>query len=162
MAIRIYIAPQIGSGTFQDPYRSLLNNFIDVSQGDWFDEIDNPATRHSICTVHASQATHDKIYADRLTNPGRIVYLSTLAPDDATKCVVLQSTWLSFPLVFRKAAAAMLMKAANITDTDLSNAVTLKDVLRGLIHRNFTQQRLAAFEEVPSKWGTFKFAGEDW
>src|SRR5512147_2193644 len=62
--IRFYIAPQGGSGTDADPYRSILNDLIDIQVGDWFDEIDNPARRISICCVHASQATHDRIAAD--------------------------------------------------------------------------------------------------
>lgn len=64
MLVRFYLAPQQGTGTFQDPYRSILNSLINIQQGDWFDEIDNPARRISICCVHALQGSHDVIIAD--------------------------------------------------------------------------------------------------
>lgn len=160
MPIRIYRAPQIGTGTFTDPYRSLLNTFIDVSQGDWFDEIDNPSARQSICTVHARQSVHDAIYADRIPNPGRIVYLSPLCADDIEKRAQLTATWTSFNKPFRNNCLSVLANYG-ITDADIPAGATLKDVLRLALTRFFDHQRAASGGVVPQSWGTFRFAGED-
>jgi hypothetical protein len=51
---RIYLAPQIGSGTWKDPYRSLLNQFVNIQAGEEFDEVINDARRESLCVVDAS------------------------------------------------------------------------------------------------------------
>lgn len=64
MKVRFYVAPQQGDGTGLNPYRSILNDMIDIKQGEWFDEIDNPAKHISICCVHALDATHTKIVSD--------------------------------------------------------------------------------------------------
>jgi hypothetical protein len=69
MALRFYIAPQIGTGVWPDAYRSLLHELIDTSAGDSFTEIDNPARRISICCVRASDATHTTIMADSRVFP---------------------------------------------------------------------------------------------
>ncbi len=65
MLVRFYIAPQTGDGlTVETGFRSIINNYVNVAAGEWFDEIDNPARRISIVCVHAPQATHDTIAAD--------------------------------------------------------------------------------------------------
>lgn len=153
--LRIYIAPQIGSGTFDDPYRSILNDFIDVRNGDRFDEIDNPNTRHSICAVAASQNTHDKIYADRIKYPERIVYVSPLVSNDKEKKDALVTTWATVPESFRGAAGAGLLKQG-LKETDIINDMTIKDVLRILILTSFAAQQ----QETPKKMGSFRFMEE--
>lgn len=64
MFVSFYLSLQQGTGTFLDPFRSILNDLIHVDQGEWFDEIDNPARRISLCCVHAVQITHDAIVTD--------------------------------------------------------------------------------------------------
>ncbi len=80
MLIRFYLSPQQGTGTMMDPYRSILNDLINIQQGDWFDEIDNPARRISICCVHGSQASHDAILTD-----GRALPIGNLIQDAQLK-----------------------------------------------------------------------------
>ena len=79
MPVSLYLAPQIGTGTYLDPYRSLLNNIINIPAGEWFDEIDHPVRRLSVCCVHASDSTHATIVA----NP-QVIPLSSVALDDLT------------------------------------------------------------------------------
>jgi hypothetical protein len=74
MKIRFYLAPQQGTGTFLDPYRSILNDLIDIHAGDWFDEIDNPARHISICCVHASDDAHTAIEKDLKVIPVSLLY----------------------------------------------------------------------------------------
>ena len=160
MPIRIYRAKQIGTGTWEDPYRSILNEFIDIHQGDWFDEIDNPLTHFSICMVYARQVAHDAIYADRTVNPGRIVYLSPLSKDDVEKRINLSILWSILPLAFRMIALNVITKDGfEIMEVQADH--TLKDIIRLLIYKNFRQQRLAAGGIIPPSWEKFKFAGED-
>ena len=80
MLVRFYVAPQQGDGSHGNPFRSILNDLINISQGDYFQEIDNPARRISICCVHASQATHDAIVAD-----GRALEVGNLIEDTQLK-----------------------------------------------------------------------------
>ena len=77
--IALYHAPQIGSGTEADPYRSLLNDLIDTAAGEWFTEIDHESVKtakdarklESVCCVRAGQKTHERIAADpRVTRIG--------------------------------------------------------------------------------------------
>jgi gas vesicle protein len=76
MKVRFYIAPQQGDGTFLDPFRSILNDFIDIAKGEWFDEIDHPARRISICCVHALDETHGNIGKD-----GKVIIVSPLTDE---------------------------------------------------------------------------------
>lgn len=217
MLIRIYIAPQIGTGTMEDPFRSILNDFLDVANNELiaqqivailepykyndpiamaddfgqihyvvnykylplspedqaavdalqaqierFDEIDNPAGRRSLCTVHASQATHDKIYNDRKANPGRIVYMTPLAVDHAGKKAFLHSKVKDVPASFKQVAKDELSK--HMDTTTLTDEHTIKDITRLLIHRLFDAQRAAAGEPTED-WTKhphpIHFAGED-
>jgi hypothetical protein len=129
MPIRIYVAPQIGSGTREDPYRSIIRNFIDVTQGDRYDEIDNPRTRTSVCTVYARQEVHDALYADREANPGRIVYLLPLSDTDDDKRANLAVPWTSIPEQFRERVTSILAAAGC---GEVPEGATLQDVLRML------------------------------
>jgi hypothetical protein len=79
--IALYRAPQIGSGTIEDPFRSILNELIDTSAGEWFDEIDHESVKdaaevrrlESVCCVRAAQKTHDRIRRDpRVTLIGEV------------------------------------------------------------------------------------------
>ena len=74
MKVRFYLASQKGDGTFLNPYRSILNDLIDITQGDWFDEIDNPARHISICCVHASDDAHTAIEKDLKVIPVSLLY----------------------------------------------------------------------------------------
>ncbi len=160
MDIRIYIAPQIGSGSLKDPYRSILHNYVDVHKGDWFDEIIDPIAKESMCTLYARQVVHDAIYADRLTNPGRIVYISPLVADDGIKKAKFAGRWDSLSLDFRIAVMEKL-EILSIGVKDIEDAVTLKDVLRVIIIKSFEKQRATHNGEIPANWGKIKFAKED-
>ena len=74
--IRIYLSPQIGTGTMIDPWRSRINLYIQL--GEYFDEWNNHGRHVSICFVDAIQASHDAIAADAL-----IIPLSRMHTDDA-------------------------------------------------------------------------------
>ena len=116
MPVRIYIAPQIGSGivlspdpsTWSDttgPFRSLLNNFINLAAGEGFEEIDHPARRISICTVEASATTLDAIEGD-----ARVVPVLPIRATDRTH-----------------------LESLGVNTEWITGASTMKDVLRQIV-----------------------------
>jgi hypothetical protein len=125
--MKLYLAPQRGTGTEDDEVRSILNDLIDITQGDWFDERDNPARRISICSVHASEATHNNIITD-----GRSVLLT---PIDITSQEqfqqVLDTPFSSWPVAWRTAAQNGL-EANGISVAWVTGTNTLREVLRYL------------------------------
>jgi len=128
MKVRFYVAPQIGDGTFQNPYRSILNDLVDVESGDWFDEIDHPARRISICCVHASDATHAVILAD-----SRPVPISELYEEGAVGIGLAKI----FNNITGSEALKTKMENHGISTAWITNSNTMRDVLRYLI-RIFT------------------------
>lgn len=132
MPIRQYLAPQRGTGTDADPYTSILNDLIDITQGEGFDEIDHPARRYSICTVTASQATHDVIAADaRVT-----VITPRTCADAADFRAVLDAPFSSWPQAWRDAARARC-ETLGINTEWITASNTLRDVIRYLIRQHF-------------------------
>lgn len=139
MPLRIYIAPQIGSGmmlspdpsTWSDttgPFRSLLNNFITPANGEGFDEIDHPGRRVSICTVDASTATLNAIDADVRV----IAAIPIRATDRAHLAQILATPFSSYPLAWRNAARTKL-ESWGINTEWITGSHTMKDVLRQVI-----------------------------
>jgi hypothetical protein len=139
MPVRIYIAPQIGSGivlsadpsTWSDttgPFRSLLNNYINLAAGEGFDEIDHPARRISICTVEASAATLDAIEAD-----ARVVPVIPIRATDRTHLAqILNAPFSSYPLAWRNAARTKL-ESLGVNTEWITGTSTMKDVLRQIV-----------------------------
>jgi len=139
MTIRIYIAPQIGSGMMLDPnpanwtdttgpFRSILHSFINPANGDNFDEIDHPARRISICTVEASAAVLTAIEADVRVTP----VIPLRATDRAHLATILATPFSSYPLAWRNAARAKL-EGWGIDTSGITGSHTMKDVLRVVI-----------------------------
>lgn len=126
--IRLYIGQQIGTGTYLDPYRSILNNFIDITKGDTFDSICSLSSKFSICLLNAGQAAHDAAVAYKAVNPGTIIYLSSLHADMVGLRAQYAQIWSSLPLTFRSVAENFLT-AHGIADF----TGTIKDVLKRLI-----------------------------
>ncbi len=121
---RFYLAPQQGTGTMMDPYCSILNDLINIQQGDWFDEIDNPARHISICCVHASQTSHDAILAD-----GRALPIGNLINDTQLK-VHMDSLLSTLPnLVTLKTA----LESRGISTSWFSGSNTIRDGIRYLV-----------------------------
>lgn len=133
MLTRFYVAPQQGDGSFLNPYRSILNDFINIHQGDWFDEIDNPARHISICCVHALQTSHDAILAD-----GRALPIGSIF-DDAQKTVFLNSLISSIPNL---TALKTSLGSHGISTSWLSGSNTIRDGIRYLI-RIFSTAQIA-------------------
>jgi hypothetical protein len=134
--VKIYLAPQIGSGTFLDPFRSKLNNYINVQAGESFDEIDNPARRYSICTVIAQPATHQTIATDPT--------IIALTPNDVTPAqlqAVLDSPVSSLPSAFRTNVQNAL-EAKGISFAWVGASNTVRDVFRYLLRVHFFAQRV--------------------
>jgi len=139
MPVRIYIAPQIGSGivlspdpsTWSDttgPFRSLLNNFINLAAGEGFEEIDHPARRISICTVEASATTLDAIEGD-----ARVVPVLPIRATDRTHLAqILNAPFSSYPLAWRNAARTKL-ESLGVNTEWITGASTMKDVLRQIV-----------------------------
>jgi len=134
MTIRLYLAPQTGSGTIYDPIRSILNGLIDVAAGDRFTEIDNPARLISICCVHASQATHDAITAD-----ARVLPLGNLCADEAAFRAHLDSLISGLPNL---AALKTALEERGISTSWYSGSNTIRDGVRWLV-RNFAIAQIA-------------------
>lgn len=140
MPIRIYIAPQIGAGvipypydptTWTDttgPYRSLLNNYINVAAGECFDEIDHPVRRVSICTVEASAATLTAIEADSRVTP----VIPIRATDRTHLTQILSAPFSSYPLTWCTAAKTK-MEGWGINMEWITASHTMKDVLRQVV-----------------------------
>ncbi len=134
--VKVYIAPQIGSGTFPDPFRSKINNYINVQAGETFDEIDNPARRYSICFVTAQPATHAAIAED--------TEIVALTPNDVTPAqlqAVLDNPVSSLPLAFRtNVQNALEARGISFAWVDPPNN-TIRDVFRYLLRIHFFSQR---------------------
>lgn len=139
MPIRIYVAPQIGSGVVLDPnplnwtdttgpFRSLLTKFISPSAGEGFDEIDHPARRISICTVEAQSATLDAIEADPRVTP----VIPTRATDRAQLAQILNAPFSSYPLAWRN-SARLRLEGFGVNTEWITGTNTMKDVLRQVI-----------------------------
>lgn len=124
MSIRFYLAPQQGTGTFQDPFRSILNDLIDVQAGDSFQEIDNPARRISICCVRASDATHAVISAD-----ARLLPVSARVADDGL-LEHLETLFNSLPGI---GALKTALEARGISTSWISGSNNVRDGLRYLM-----------------------------
>jgi hypothetical protein len=140
--MKLYLAPQSGTGAEEDPIRSILNDLIDINQGDWFDEIDNPARKISLCSVHASVQTHAIIQAD-----GRAVLLT---PNEITSSAALKETldapFTSWPSAWRTAAKTGL-EANGISVAWVTETNTLRDVLRYLL-------RVSVFAQIADYSGS--------
>lgn len=106
--VRVYRAKQIGTGTYLDPYTSVLNGLIDVSRGDHFYEIDFPTKRCSICLVNAPKSAHDAIVAYEAAYPGSVNYLSSLHTDMAGLRTQYSQPWADLPLAFRTKSENLL------------------------------------------------------
>ncbi len=139
MPVRIYIAPQIGSGMLLDPnpanwtdttgpYRSLLNTFVSLAAGEGFEEIDHPARRISICTVEAQATTLDAIEADSRVTP----VIPIRATDRIHLAQILNAPFASYPLPWRNAARTKL-EALGINTEWITGTNTMKDVLRQVV-----------------------------
>ena len=139
MPVRIYIAPQIGSGMLLDPnpanwtdttgpFRSLLTKFVNPVAGEGFDEIDHPARRISICTMEASTATLDAIEADPRVTP----VIPIRATDRTHLAQILNAPFSSYPLAWRNAARTRL-EALGVNTEWITGTNTMKDVLRQVI-----------------------------
>ena len=124
MKVRFYLAPQQGIGTFLNPYRSILNDLIDIQAGDWFDEIDNPARHISICCVHASDTSHAAILAN-----AQVIPVSPLFASEANIPVGLETVLNSIPGI---ATIKTKLEANGINMAWISGSNTLKDAIRYL------------------------------
>lgn len=127
MSIALYLAPQIGSGTYSDPYRSMLNDLINIISGDWFDEIDHPIRRVSICCVHASDATHSAIALN-----SQVVRLSSLMPDNLDFASKMDMAATSLPTDMQTAIVTAL-EAKGINTAWMSAATTLRELVAMLL-----------------------------
>lgn len=127
LKVRFYLAPQKGTGTFIDPYRSILNDLIDTTLGDWFDEIDNPVRRLSLCCVHASDDVHTGIEKD-----SRVIPVSPLYKDEADLKDGMNGIY---------DLKSIDLKALGI-DKDMVSGTTLKDILSYII-KVFTVAQVA-------------------
>ena len=142
MSISFYLAPQQGTGTFLDPYRSILNNLIDITQGDWFDEIDNPARHISICCVHTSDATHATI----ATN-AQVITVSPLYADDSQLQTGMSTLLSSIPGI---GAIRTKLESNGIDTSWATGSSTIKDAIQYLIRTHSIAQIAdgQAFTEV--------------
>ena len=132
--VKIYIAPQIGSGTFEDPFRSKINTYIDVSLGESFDEIDNPARLYSICFVTARPATHATITAD-----SEIVSLIQQDVTPAQLASKLDMLVSDLPSAFKNNVKNAL-EARGISFAWVGASNTVRDVFRYLLRVHFFSQ----------------------
>jgi len=152
--IRVYRARKIGTGVYPDSYRSILHDFIDVSKGDSFDEIELPG-KCSICILDARKAVHDAIVAYEALNPGSVNYLSSPHADMAGLRTQYAQPWADLPLAFRT-KAEKLLGADGLADF----SGTIKQVLKRLISI-YSQAQKSASGDTKSISPTFRFGGED-
>lgn len=153
--IRVYRAPQIGTGTWDDPFRSILHDFIDPDKGDSFTEIDNPVKKVSICVLNARQSVHDAIFAYRQANPGQIIYLSDLLSDRLAYKGQLEQRISSFPLSFRSVLTIAITADGGMIDG------TLRAVIKSIILKYFEAQKSVSGDKAPLPT-RFIFDSEDY
>lgn len=132
MSIRFYLAPQQGDGTENNPFRSILNDLINVQQGDWFDEIDNPARHISLCCAHGPQAMHDTIALD-----SRVLPIGNICADGTALRYSLDSLLSGLSNL---PALKTALETWGISTSWLSGSNTLRDGLRYVIRVFITGQ----------------------
>jgi len=145
---RLYLAPQNGDGTFDSPYRSRLNDYVDVHAGEGFDEFDHPAYHWSLCCVGASEATHAAIIADAQVKPA--------TPELSTTKAALV-TLLSQPLSDLPPAwvgnAKTFLESKGVDTSQAAGNTTLKQVLQHLV-KTFAMSQQPSPVEVKTFLGT--------
>lgn len=134
MSIRFYIAPQQGTGTFNDPFRSILNDFINPANGESFQELDNPARRISVCCMTATDATHATIGGD-----SRIIVASRLYSDLSSAKIGLQESLDNLPGII---ALKTKLETIGINTAWISASNNLRDGIR-YIFRVFVIAQIA-------------------
>lgn len=153
--VRLYRVKQvIAIDSIGEYTRSLLHDFIDITRGDRFHEIDMPANRFSICLLSAPQSVHDSIVAYEAANPGSVNYLSPVYDNMAGLKTMLKKDWASLPSAFRDKVESLL----NLDGlADFSG--TVKAVLKRVLRLHMTSQKTASNDTSPVP-STFKFGGE--
>lgn len=138
MPVQLYLSPQeLHTGDDGSEYTwNYLNNLIDTGAGDWFDEIDHPARKVSICILTASDATIDAVNAD----PKCKKVLPARVADTAAFVSALDTPLRRYPGNWRSAVKTVLLnQGIDIDDLTLDN--TLRDVLRRLMRAQALTQR---------------------
>jgi|WetSurMetagenome_2_1015567.scaffolds.fasta_scaffold158702_2 hypothetical protein len=134
--MKVYLSPQefVTYGDFSF-WRNKLNSYIDVQQGESFQEIDNPARHYSICFLTARSVTHATISGDP--------EIISLTPSDVAPSQIasaLDTPVNNLPSAFRTSVQDAL-EAKGISFAWVGASNTVRDVLRYLIRVHFTAQR---------------------
>ena len=146
--IRVYRAKRIGTGTYEDPYRSILDNFANAAVGGHFYEVVELTEKVSVCLLTAPKAVHDAIVAYEVANPSSVNYLSGLHADMAGLRTQYSQLWADLPLAFRTKAESLL-EIDGLADF----TGTIKQVL-GRLLKKYEQSKIIA------KVNSVSFGGE--
>lgn len=137
MKFRMYVAPQeFFSDGGNQWWRSIMHNFIDVTVGETFDEIDHPLRHASITSVTATAASHTAIMAD-----GRATPLSPLVDSKADLVVWLDRNVASLPSNIRTAMVTKL-EGLGINTAWIGPKNTLRELIRYLLRTFAWAQRV--------------------
>lgn len=151
MLVRLYSSGYVGSGlSREDPERLAL---CDLAPGVAFDALHCHQARRGLAFIAAPQGVHDTLYADRIANPGRVVYMTPLITVAQFR-VAIDAPLRSLPTAFRSAMRERLLPE----EFDLS-LVSLDWTLRrclGAVSQHYfqRQRRLLGNREdtVPDRW----------
>lgn len=128
MKLRFYVAPQLNRVDDMGGYiSSLLNDYIDVTTGESFTEIDNPARLISLCCVTASDATHVAIAADT-----QVITVSPLGDDLSDLKTKLDGSLDAIPSVSVSVIKSKL-EAVGINMAWVQGSNTIRDAIRYLL-----------------------------
>ncbi len=133
MKVRFYIAPQQGDGTYLNPYRSIITDYVDFTSGGGVLEMDSPARRISLAYVLATDLEHSNIMADV-----RVIPLSLLM--DVADLSISLDTDISFLPSFD--VIKTKLEAHGISCTWITTN-TIRDVIRYIIKLFHITQKFA-------------------
>ncbi len=167
MKFRLYWALQVGDGTHSEDaagnvvvnaFRPCTSDFCMRGRASWVNISCN--TRKRVFTaIFAEQSVHDAIYADRLTNGTRIIYLSPLFGTWPELQAFLNTRYADLPLATRTAVENKFSADGVLNSIGANDLI--KDVLRRAAHYLLSQQFLNGGRTVPVDIGPVQIGGLD-
>lgn len=156
MFLRLYIAKRIGDGlTLDTRFRSILNEYVRIHDGEYFLEADVPTKSKSICLCIASEGTHTDIYNHRAVSPDDIIYLTPSVEVEAV-ALLLNQRFDSLPQQFRDTAWAYLRGiglAKDSMDADATIGGYVRYILKHVLSKQAEELGSVFSGEGSLRWG---------
>lgn len=137
MALRLYFTQFVGTGTRQDPFRSVIQDLVPVKLSAVDGRVNATlVTGWALVKVDATPAQHTILTAD-----ARVVYLPL---EDATGRVVDMSETLGTVSAANRTTIRTRLEARHIPDDGITLSDTVGSVLRRIVRRFLVRQILGA------------------